>query len=241
MRTSCTTRPRAALLIAICLSAAPFSSGCGSTNSARPAPETIDQRRQPSPVGVYHRLEKGQSLSLLSRVYQVPLSTLIQVNRIGDPSSIPVHTPIFIPGAARVIFIASFEDPALAWPLIGKVTTPYSLGGKHRHHEGIDIDGELGQRIRAAGAGRVVEAGRDGKYGNAILIDHGEGLMTFYAHASKLLVRAGDWVKQGEVIAEVGRSGNARGTHLHFEARRNGHAVNPLGLLSESPLIATAR
>ena len=202
-------------------------------------PESIDRRRPPSP-GVYHRLEKGQSLSLLSRVYQVPLSTLLQVNRIDDPNSIPVHTPIFIPGAARVIFIASFEDQSLGWPLIGRVTSPFSLGGKHRHHEGIDIDGELGQRIRAAGTGRVLEAGRSGRYGNAILIDHGEGLTTFYAHASKLFVHAGDRVQQGKVIAEVGRSGNARGTHLHFETHRDGHPVDPLGLLNGSSVVAAA-
>ena len=239
MRIQRIIRPRAALLVALCLSAAPCSSACGGTAAKRPVPESIDSRRPASKAGVYHRLEKGQSLSLLSRVYQVPLSTLVQVNGIKDPNSIPVHTRIFIPGAARVIFIASFEDQSLGWPLIGRVTSPFNLGDKHRHHEGIDIDGELGQQIRAAGTGRVLEAGRSGRYGNAILIDHGEGLTTFYAHASKLFVHAGDQVQQGEVIAAVGRSGNARGTHLHFEARRDGRPVNPLELLNGGS-VATA-
>lgn len=240
MRIQRTIRPRAALLVAFCLWAVPCSSACGGAAARRPVPKSIDSRRPASKAGVYHRLEKGQSLSLLSRVYQVPLSTLLQVNRIGDPSSIPVHTPIFIPGAARVIPIASFEDQSLGWPLIGRVTSPFSLGDKHRHHEGIDIDGELGQRIRAAGTGRVLEAGKSGRYGNAILIDHGEGLTTFYAHASKLFVHAGDQVQQGEVIAAVGRSGNAKGTHLHFEARRNGRPVNPLALLDDRSVVAAS-
>ncbi|MCI0409294.1 MAG: LysM peptidoglycan-binding domain-containing M23 family metallopeptidase [Acidobacteria bacterium] len=240
METHCAIRPLAALLLALGLFAVPFSSGCGGTTPARPVTENSDPRKPSSTVGVYHRLKKGQTLSTLSRAYHVPVSTLVQVNGIGDPNSIPVRTPIFIPGAARVLSIPSDESLNLAWPLMGRVTSPFNMEGKHRHHEGIDIDGVLGQRIRAAGAGRVLEAGREGRYGNAILIDHGEGLTTFYAHASKLLVRTGDPVKQGEVIGEVGRSGNARGTHLHFEARRNGRPVNPLGLLNDRSVVAVA-
>src|SRR5262245_63158937 len=235
-----TIRPRGALLVALCLWAVPCSSACGGTASRRPVPASIDSRRPAPKAGVYHRLEKGQTLSILSRAYQVPVSTLIQVNGIKDPNSIPVHARIFIPGASRVLSVPADEAEGLAWPLMGRVTSPFNLGDKHRHHEGIDIDGELGQRIRAAGTGRVLEAGRSGRYGNAILIDHGEGLTTFYAHASKLFVHAGDHVQQGEVIAAVGRSGNARGTHLHFEARRDGHPVDPLGLLNGSSVVAAA-
>ena len=234
-------RQRRTVLCATCLSLAPFFMGCGGTTSARPVSESLNTQKPPSQVGVYHQLEKGQTLSTLSRAYHVPVSTLLQVNGISDPNSIPAHRPIFIPGAIRTIPIPTDESPGLARPLAGRITSPFSAGGKHRHHEGIDIDGELGQRIRAAAAGRVLEAGKEGRYGNSVLIDHGAGLTTFYAHASKLLVRAGDWVRQGEPIAEVGRSGNARGTHLHFETRRNGRAVNPLGLLGDAALLAAAQ
>jgi LysM repeat protein len=241
MRRSRAIRLKAALLIALCLFSLPLSSGCGGTASARPVSESIHGRKPTAGAGVYHRLEKGQTLSTLSRAYQVPVSTLLQANGITDPSSIPVHTAIFIPGATRLLSIPSTESAALDWPLKGRVTTPFNLGNKHRHHEGIDIDGELGQAIRAAGAGRVLKADKEGKYGNAVLIDHGAGLTTFYAHASKLLVHAGEWVEQGEVIAKVGRSGNARGTHLHFEVRRDGRLINPLGLLGGGSVVAASR
>jgi len=234
-------RPRAAIVLALCLCAVPFSSGCAATKAARPVPESRDDRKPSPEPGIYHRLENGQSLSTLSRAYRVPVSTLIQVNRISDPNSIPAHTPIFIPGVVRVLPVSPGDSPGLDWPLKGRITTTFSAGGKHRHHEGIDIDGELGQRIRSAGPGTVIEAGRDGKYGNAILIDHGAGLTTFYAHASKVLVHAGDHVSRCQVIAEVGRSGNARGTHLHFETRRNGRPMNPLGLLNDSSVVPAAR
>ena len=234
-------RQRRAVFCTLCLSLVPFSMGCGGTTSARPVSESIDTRKPPPAVGVYHPLEKGQTLSTLSRAYHVPVSTLLQVNGISDPNSIPAHRPIFIPGAVRTVPIPTDESPSLDWPLTGRVTSPFSAGGKRRHHEGIDIDGEVGQRIRAAAAGRILEAGKEGRYGNSVLIDHGAGLTTFYAHASKLLVRAGDWVRQGEPIAEVGRSGNARGTHLHFETSRNGRAVNPLGLLGDGAVLAAAQ
>lgn len=86
----------------------------------------------------------------------------------------------------------------------------------------------------------MVLAGMEGRYGNALLIDHGRGLSTYYAHASRLLVRLGDRVEQGEPIAQVGRSGNARGTHLHFEVRRHDRPVNPLSLLRGGAVLTAA-
>jgi len=127
----------------------------------------------------------------------------------------------------------------LAWPLSGPITGPYGRRGKHGHHAGIDIDGHAGDPIRAAASGVVVEAGLDGPYGRRVLIDHGDGLTTLYAHAEKLLVHPGETVHVGQRIALVGRSGNARGTHLHFEVRHDGVTVNPNGYLADnSPLTA---
>ncbi len=127
----------------------------------------------------------------------------------------------------------------LAWPLTGIITGPYGRRGKHGHHAGIDIDGHAGDPIRAAASGVVVEAGLDGPYGRRVLIDHGDGLTTLYAHAEKLLVHPGETVHVGQRIALVGRSGNARGTHLHFEVRHDGLTVNPNGYLSyKGPLTA---
>lgn len=182
-------------------------------------------------AGIYHRLERGQTLSILSHGYGVPVATLVKVNGIRNPDRIPALTPIFVPGATRKLSLPTEGEPIFDWPLEGRITTPFCLDGKSRHHEGIDIDGNLGDAIRSAAEGKVVLAEKDGRYGNAILIDHGGGLNTFYAHASKLLVHAGEWVKEGQVIAEVGMSGNARGSHLHFETRVDGRPQNPLRFL----------
>ena len=126
---------------------------------------------------------------------------------------------------------------SLQWPLHGAITGPYGPRGKHRYHTGIDIDGDRGDAILAAASGVVVSAGIDGPYGRRVEIDHGHGTMTLYAHAERLLVHAGEHVKAGQPIAEVGRSGNARGTHLHFEVRRDGRAVDPMTFLRDGALL----
>jgi murein DD-endopeptidase MepM/ murein hydrolase activator NlpD len=116
---------------------------------------------------------------------------------------------------------------SIAWPLPGRITAGFGQRGRHRHHAGVDIDGDTGEEVRAVAAGTVVASGSEGKYGRTVVIDHGSGLTTLYAHASRLLVHEGDRVGQGEAIAEVGASGNAHGSHLHFEVRRNGRPVDP--------------
>ncbi|MDR1604682.1 MAG: peptidoglycan DD-metalloendopeptidase family protein [Gracilibacteraceae bacterium] len=116
----------------------------------------------------------------------------------------------------------------IGWPLSGNITS-YFGGG--RRHTGIDIDGYTGQPFYAAGAGTVSSAGWMGTYGYCILVDHGDGVTTRYAHASQLLVKAGDKVTKGQNIGLVGSTGRSTGSHLHFEIIINGNAVNPLNYL----------
>ena len=98
-------------------------------------------------------------------------------------------------------------------------------------HEGIDFNAPTGTPIFAAGGGKVIVAGVHNSYGNHVDLDHGGGLVTRYAHASKLLVKEGDIVKQGQKIAEVGSTGRSTGAHLHFEVRINEEAQDTLKYL----------
>lgn len=219
----------------------PSLAACGGKPSQPPVREeslkdagaTTDQVIGPEGVpGVYHRLESGQTLYRLALLYDVPLDRLLDINRIEDPTDIPAGSPVFIPGARRVLPYSGPGVARLSWPLQGPLTSRFGVSrGRSSHHAGLDIDGEKGDPIHAAAAGRVLEAGRGGRYGNYVLIDHGEGLQTLYAHASRLLVKRGQRVVVGDEIALVGQSGNARGTHLHFEVRRNGRTVDPLPYL----------
>ena len=95
-------------------------------------------------------------------------------------------------------------------------------------HTGIDMEARLGQRIVAAADGRVIHAGSYGGYGTTVIIDHGSGMATLYAHQSRLEVRYGDQVSAGQLIGEAGATGLATGPHLHFEVRLNRVPVDPV-------------
>jgi murein DD-endopeptidase MepM/ murein hydrolase activator NlpD len=105
------------------------------------------------------------------------------------------------------------------------------FNGRSAMHEGMDFNAPGGTPIVAAGAGMVVFAGWHHSYGHQVDIDHGAGLVTRYAHASRLLVREGDIVRQGQKVAEVGSTGRSTGAHLHFEVRVNDEARDPLNYL----------
>jgi murein DD-endopeptidase MepM/ murein hydrolase activator NlpD len=113
------------------------------------------------------------------------------------------------------------------WPCDGVVVSGYGMRWG-RLHEGIDIGCGYGAPNRAAAAGTVIYAGWLGGYGNLVVIDHGNGLSTAYAHATSILVSVGQVVAQGETVSLVGSTGNSSGPHLHFEVRVNGVAVDPL-------------
>ena len=115
----------------------------------------------------------------------------------------------------------------LIWPCDGVVVSGFGMRWG-RMHEGIDIGCAYGAPNRAAAAGTVIYSGWLGGYGNLVVVDHGNGLSTAYAHASSLLVSVGQQVAQGETVSLVGSTGNSSGPHLHFEVRVNGQAVDPL-------------
>lgn len=176
----------------------------------------------------YHTLELGETLYRVSKMYNTTVDELIEANGIVDHTDIPVGTRLRIPGT-----VVSGSS-GLAWPLRGKISSPYGPRWG-RMHEGIDIPAPRGTAFRAAANGLVIGSAYNLKgysgYGNVIIIDHGRGIRTLYAHNNKNKVRSGSCIRSGEVIGEVGATGNATGSHLHFEVRKNGQPVNPLNYL----------
>lgn len=115
----------------------------------------------------------------------------------------------------------------------GRVSSHYGwrvhpVTHNHRMHTGIDYAVPIGTKVKAAQHGKVVFAGRQGGYGNLLVIKHNDIYRTAYAHLDKLKVSVGDWVNQGEVVAYSGNTGLSTGPHLHFEIRKNGLSLNPL-------------
>jgi len=114
-------------------------------------------------------------------------------------------------------------------PVTGRITSRYGERSSLRRstHTGLDIACTTGTDIKVVSNGTVTFSGKKGSYGNLIIVDHGNGVETWYGHCSKLYANVGDTVTAGDVIAAVGSTGNSTGPHLHFEIRINGECVNP--------------
>ena len=124
----------------------------------------------------------------------------------------------------------------LMYPTIGEVTSNFGwrvhpILGTERFHAGIDFGADYGSLIYASARGRVIYADWYGGYGNSVIIDHGNGMTTLYAHCSELYVKDGDVVERGQPIAAVGSTGFSTGPHLHFELRANGEPIDPAAYL----------
>ena len=124
------------------------------------------------------------------------------------------------------------------WPVYGHITSSFgyrSIFGSYSYHSGLDIATAYGTTIKASDGGTVIWSGTgtgsNWSYGKYVIIDHGNGVQTYYAHCSSLLVSTGDKVYQGQAIARVGSTGRSTGNHCHFEIKINGTSVNPLAYL----------
>lgn len=124
--------------------------------------------------------------------------------------------------------------PAVVWPAGGELTGWFGERRGSQRHPGMDIDGDTGDRVVAAAAGRVVHAGPSppgyAGYGTVVILDHGH-LTTIYAHLSEVTVEAGEQVAPAQPVGAIGTTGSVTGSHLHFELRRGGAAVDPDGWL----------
>jgi murein DD-endopeptidase MepM/ murein hydrolase activator NlpD len=206
--------------------------GCASTPDARFSKD--------GSAGLTHILQPGENLYRLSRFYGIPVDAIVRANDIDDVTQLKVGRRIWIPGAKRAPADKSLADASagsagrragdlkLIWPVSGKLSSRFGQRNG-RGHDGIDIPAKPGTPIVAAAAGRVIHSGRGlGDYGRVVILKHEGYYSTVYAHNRRNRVGKGEFVEKGEVIGEVGSSGNASGPHVHFEVRRNRKPLDPL-------------
>ncbi|HJV32699.1 MAG TPA: M23 family metallopeptidase [Patescibacteria group bacterium] len=207
--------------------------------------------------GVLHEVKRGETLGAIAKKYGSDVDKILAANLVKSPTAVQIGQRLIIPdgrpiasaspapkpsapaatpprlGDVRDVFRPPEEAPPsrtvdgveLAWPTNQKRINQYYKW----KHTGIDINGTLKDATYAADAGIVTFAGwNKSGYGNMILIDHGNGMITRYAHHSKMFVKAGDQVTKGQTIGMVGSTGRSTGPHLHFEIYMNGKRVNPL-------------
>ncbi len=200
--------------------------------------------------GVSHKVARGDTLAAIASKYGIESNAIMEANKLASAEMLSVGQKLFIPGGKKVYYASSrpaanvsavsiikdlfkpqdLKNSAsnkLAWPTVGARITQYF---SWRHH-GLDIANKKGTPIYACDAGVVEVAGWGTGYGNQIVIDHGGGRKSRYAHLSKFYVKKGETVKKGEAIAAMGSTGNSTGSHLHLEYIINGIKYNPLNYL----------
>lgn len=196
----------------------------------------------PALSGVLHVVQAGDTLASIAERYQVDIGAIVacEGNHLVEPYTIQPGQQIMVPGGVWTHttqgYVTATRAPAngavqatgqFIWPTSGAITQGCWAG-----HVAIDIGASTGTPIYAADAGYVLESGwTDVGYGQYVLIDHGNGYSTLYAHMSQRLVSAGETVERGQEIGLVGSTGNSTGPHLHFEIYLNGVLQNPLHYL----------
>jgi len=212
---------------------------CGRHKIALEKPSPPTERK-----GVYHIVERHQTLYRICKTYGVDIREVASLNGIVDQSKIKTGQRILIPGVKKVLKVEIIIDDVVAeqgegkkiaykkmdflWPIEGKLGDIFGET-ENKRHLGIDISSPPGTPIKAANAGMVIYSSNTIKgYGNLVILRHSDEFVTIYAHNQVNLVEEGMWMEKGQIIGKVGQTGRASGPHLHFEIRRNNKAVDPL-------------
>lgn len=198
----------------------------------------------PPTTGLLHTVKKGESLSAIAKKYKSDVDKILESNKLTSADQVSIGQELIIPDGVKpasritrhVVPISIFTPPKatidagtkLLWPTSARKITQYYWW----RHPAIDIGGRTGTPVYAAESGVVETAGWSrGGYGYYIIINHGNGIKTLYAHASKLLVKKGEKVSRGQTIMLIGSTGWSTGPHVHFEVRVSGYKRNPLNYI----------
>ncbi len=186
----------------------------------------------PTRDGIIHTLKSGEQVARVVQKYRVPLEKVLAANEIRNVDFYRPNQQLFIPDAKPQNLIRGF-----LWPTITKRAVTCGYGWRnhpifnHRHfHKGLDIYCQY-DWVRSTKYGKVTYTGWLGGYGRTVVVSHPGGWKSLYGHLSRISVRNGQYVKQGQIIGRGGNTGNSTGPHLHFELINNGDSKNPYRLL----------
>ncbi len=194
--------------------------------------------RIPSQDGIPHKVASGESLNSISVKYHVSVEEILDVNDLSSESLV-LGQELFIPGAKMdktALRNAMGETFACPLPKDWRLTSHFGnridpISGVRRSHTGIDMALPKGTPIKAAMGGKVITATFSPIFGYYVVIDHGNGYQSLYGHMTKFVVKAGQYVSQGQKIGNLGSTGYSTGPHLHFTVYKNGKLVDPLPLI----------
>ena len=183
-----------------------------------------------------HVVKEGDTGFSIAQKYGVPFTNIAIANGIEEPYTIKLGQKLIIPAVlkAPVTPQAPRTEPYFRWPHDGKVMLGFSLKDDGTGHDGLDFAANRGDMVRASSSGSVVYAQKDsGRFGNLVVIDHGNGWRTRYGHLDRITVKLGDVVKTGERIGIAGDDGTATRIELHFEIMKDNKRIDPKSKLPQ--------
>jgi murein DD-endopeptidase MepM/ murein hydrolase activator NlpD len=206
-----------------------FVSGCGHRQKNKPPLTYVVL--DTSIKGEYHIVKKGETLWSISKCYSVNLEKLADINKFDYAKSIEIGQKIFIPDSLRMnnsdtqCPINKFFD----WPYKGQIIHGFNEQKHDVKNQGIDIAAKPGSSINASADGNIVFTSQNLRgYGRTIIIRHNNDFVTVYSNNAENLVKTGDYVRQGQVIAKAGSTGRASSCLVHFELRKKNKPQNPI-------------
>jgi murein DD-endopeptidase MepM/ murein hydrolase activator NlpD len=191
----------------------------------------------PNQDGIMHMVLPGETLDKIADRYEVGADSIVTANEIFS-EKINAGLNIFIPNAKLdSTKLQEINGDLFIWPVRGRLTSRYGyrrnpITGLRGFHSGIDLSANTGVPIKAAMAGRIISTGYNNVFGNFVVISHHSNYRTLYGHMSVIRVETGAYVRSGQIIGDVGNTGQSTGSHLHFQVYKNGLTINPLLLMN---------
>lgn len=190
--------------------------------------------------GVLHTADMGDTLWRIANTYGIDVAVIMKANS-KESADLSIGEKLFIPGGKKVqqserqlaraeTAVSRGGSQRFIYPAAGELTSGFGYRWG-RLHSGIDVANDVGTPIKTARSGRVVHAGWYSGYGYTVVVEHDQGYTTLYGHLNEYVVQTGQYVKDSQVIAYMGNTGNSTGSHLHFEVWKNGTPINPNNIL----------
>ena len=201
-----------------------FITGCASVKTQED--KSVTGLPEPDRLGVYHKVNKGETLWRIAKTYNIPIDDIIRSNNIPNAAQVEVNQLVFIPNAfevKKVVIDTADEKDDFIWPVKGKVIEYFN---RSKGHKGINIEAEAGSMVNSTRKGTVVFADYLPGYGNTVIIDHADGYHSVYSNNDELQIKLGDYVNRNSPIAKIG-SGDKL-AYLHFQIRKHTIEDNPL-------------
>ncbi len=193
------------------------------------AQEALAQPKESgTPAMMTYKVQRGESTYVIARKFNTTVDAIANANNLSNPGLVRVGQQLLIPSVGGRGVVESFR-----WPVKGPITSGYGwrthpIYKNRQFHGGIDIGVPTGTIVRAAASGKVIQSENMGGFGLGVVLDHGNGVTTWYGHNSVLLVKADEKVVRGQAIAKAGSTGVSTGPHVDFRIKVDGNTVNPL-------------